>query len=151
MLDSGGGFNPFTAMIVQRALTSGDVHRHIAHVSATLQRRCDALLDALRPYEALASVCVQPRGGYFVWLRLAPGLSVSELARLAAERQVAFAAGRRFFFAQETILGRAAPGETQHPFLRLCFAYHDEEELRRGARVLGEALQKLAGASRAPA
>ncbi|RUO96436.1 hypothetical protein BC936DRAFT_142040 [Jimgerdemannia flammicorona] len=81
-----------------------------------------------------------PRGGYFVWVRLPEGVTSRALSDEAGRqgRVVNFGVGHKFAVPEEG----AGEGEADQ-FVRLCFAYYDEEKLREGVRRLATCLAQL--------
>lgn len=130
VLDSGGGVNHVAAMLLARLLERGFLDGHVAGLRATLGARRDALLAALE--RALPAGCSwEPvRGGYFVWLRLPPGLDAAALLPRAQAAGVSYLPGARFF------VDRGGADR-----LRLSLSLLPSDELSEGARRLGAVLR----------
>ncbi|MFQ3663622.1 MAG: PLP-dependent aminotransferase family protein [Chloroflexaceae bacterium] len=126
MLDSGGGVNHFTATIVATLLEQGRLEAHVARLREGLRARRDALLAALALHLPTGCTWNPVLGGYFVWVRLPPGLDTLAMLPLAETAGVAYVPGRRFF---------ADSGG--HNYLRLAFSLLGPAELEEGARRLG--------------
>jgi 2-aminoadipate transaminase len=126
---SGGGPNHFAAMAVAAALLEGGFDRHLRWLRGRLRMRRDALLDALAGELPGGYQACPPAGGYFLWLRLPPGLPGESLVRAAERAGVAVAPGRRF----------GGDGAA----VRLCFAACAPERLRLGARRLLDAVRTV--------
>lgn len=127
-----------TSTLMQRALeqyvTVGRYHAHLRRAAQAYRRRRDTLLDALERFlPGVLQTPVVPQGGLFLWARLPEGLKASELLRAAAEEEVAFAAGPRFF---------PDPNEGEG-YIRLNFASRAPEEIDEGVRRLARALRRL--------
>ncbi|HWR28595.1 MAG TPA: PLP-dependent aminotransferase family protein, partial [Negativicutes bacterium] len=71
-------------------------------------------------------------GGLYLWGRMGPSVSPSELLRRSAALGISFVPGDAFY----------AHGLASHE-IRLCFATHDEERLTEGIRRLGRALSAV--------
>lgn len=107
------GNNPvtFSSTGLLHLLDSGALQEHIAFVSGELARKCALLCKELR---ALGYEVTEPTGGYFVWVR----------------KQ------------NEKMTGRDGTGMALDPpdqfadFMRLCFAWLDDEQIVSGVRVL---------------
>ena len=131
LLDSSGGLNPVISGIVHAFIDSGEQAAHIAVCRTELTQRCATLCDALRTHLPRGASFVQPRGGYFVWIALPPGLKGSALAAHAvASHKLRFHPGVRF-------------GDGLEGFIRLSFSFYGAADLALGAERLGEAMRSL--------
>lgn len=130
---SGGALNPVVSSIVHGCIESGFLADHVVRLRRELGRRAIALTAAVRRHLPEA-VLADPRGGYFLWLRL-PGRDASGLLGPSRERhRVGFTPGPR-----------CAVERDLSDRLRLSFSFYDEAEL-------AEAVERLAVAvERAPA
>jgi DNA-binding transcriptional MocR family regulator len=130
MLDSGGGVNHLTAMVLASLLETGFLDGHAERLREALRARRDALLTALARYLPADCTWNPALGGYFVWVRLPPTLDAAELLPHAEEAGVAYLPGSRFFVER----GGAH-------YLRLSFSLLPPDELAEGARRLGALLK----------
>jgi 2-aminoadipate transaminase len=138
-LDSSGGVNPVMSGIADVFIKEGMQDAHLAAVKDELTRRATTLGDALRKYLPDGTSFEQPRGGYFIWIKLPEGLDGLELMNHAiAHHKVRFHPGERF----GSGLGR---------FIRLSFSYYNAEDLALGAQRLGEAIRSLVALKKASA
>jgi DNA-binding transcriptional MocR family regulator len=136
---SGGGLNHTTALGMAAYGRSGAYTRHLAALRRRYARQRDALVVALRRH--LPAVAVpEPRGGWFLWLRLPPGCSASDLLTTAGQRGVAFVPGGAFF-----------PDDRGDDHLRLSYSYYEPGPLAEAARRLGETLRSACGSPPPPA
>lgn len=135
-LRSGGGLNPVMGSIAQRVIESGDLDRHIDGLRSTFAERCAALVEALRASIPQARFTA-PRGGYFVWIDLPPGLEAGPLREAALEHGVAFCPGPR------CAVERDLSGS-----IRLCFAFYEADELQRGVERLAPLVNQTKSAGR---
>jgi DNA-binding transcriptional MocR family regulator len=115
------------AGIAHSALELGLLERHLRGVVLPgLQAQARAMAGALRRH--LPGCAFQePRGGYFVWLRLPEGTDAAHLLRLAAERHAVR------FLPGTACLGGAG-------CVRLSFAFYTVGEIDEGVARLGRAL-----------
>ncbi len=127
VLRSGGALNPVICALVERALRSGFLARHVDELRATYAERAQAMHGALRRHLSAAAP-EEPRGGYFSWMKISQ--PTEELLPRALERGVGFTPGARC--AIERDLGC---------WLRLCFAFHTPAEIREGVRRLAAMLR----------
>jgi DNA-binding transcriptional MocR family regulator len=76
-------------------------------------------------------------GGYFIWVRLPSPLRASDIVRLVLEKHKVSVAAGEIFQVPGDSLDR---GNDFHDFLRLCFAWAEEDQLAEGVRRLGCAI-----------
>lgn len=127
LLDSGGGFNPFTSAIVRWLIATGELPEHLQLLRQTYARRARALAAALQRH--LPEIRFHPApGGFFIWAELPDGVDAEALLPYAGQYHTGYRPGIRF----------SSQGG-QNSFLRLCFAYYKEQELEEGVRRLAKA------------
>ena len=103
---------------------------NLAHVSAELRARRDAMLAALQAHAPDGTSWSSPEGGYFIWLDL-PECDIAEVARRAEDAGVAIVTGPGFF----------PPGSGQGTSsARLAFSYERPERISEGVERLLAAL-----------
>jgi len=133
-IDSGGGLNHATALTMAVFGASGRYAEHVAAIRQAYRRNRDALVAALRTElttlrtELAALPVPVPGGGWFIWLRLPPGMSAADLLTTAEAHGMSFLTGGRFY---------AGPGGEDH--VRLSYSMYEPDLLAEGARRLGQA------------
>ena len=149
-LVSGGGVAPFTSLVVLEAIRSGGLDACVTRLVDTFTRRCGVLCDALRASAAATGWTFrQPRGGYFLWLRLPDDVPAAALLAAARQHGVSVLDGARCCGAgggADLPLTGGAADTRQH--VRLCFAFLEEAELREGVARLEAALTDARAAKR---
>lgn len=127
------GSSPFLHRVVLGFVASEGYEPHVRMLRDLYRERRDASAAALHefcePYVTFRS----PRGGFFHWLHLRPGLDARDVQRAAAARGVAVTPGTGYFV--------SGGGEDR---VRLVFSALPPEELREAIRRLGEALEAVA-------
>ena len=120
LLDSGGGMNPFTSAIVRSVIESGDLDANIRKLIRTYRSRFKKMNALVR--EHLTNVTYNvPTGGYFFWLRLPEKMDAIEFRKQAKSLHVDVRPGTLF-----------SCNHGLHNYIRLCFAYYEEEQLEEG-------------------
>jgi len=129
LLDSGGGINHFTALVVSLLCEDGDYDAGVARFCAAYGARRDALMGALT--QALPKSCswYTPGGGFFTWVLLPHGMKSSELLPQAETAGVSFIPGKKFHL--------DGVGENT---LRLAFSYYPPEKLAEAGQILGDVI-----------
>lgn len=133
--DNGGP--PILHRLLNHYLRSGHYDPHVRMLQTLYRERRDVTAEALRdlcePYVTFRT----PRGGFFHWLQLAPGLDAVAVTRAAAERGVAVTPGTGYF--------ANGGGEDR---IRLVYSALSPTDLRRAIEAFAEALSALASAAR---
>ncbi len=129
MLDSGGGVNHFTAHVVATYIELGLLDEQVDKLRASYRQRRDVLLDAMASHLPEGCEWACPGGGFFVWLRLPPGVDSAALLPIAEAAGVSYVPGARFY-----------SGGGGERYCRLSFSLLSFDELHEGARRLGAAL-----------
>ena len=125
LLLSGGGLNPFTSGIVQSVLELGLQHDHLEHLRRVYGERSAKLSAALREHLPAGADFPEPRGGFFIWLRLAGDLDAKSFCSKARKQNLDFQPGIHFSSRQGL-----------QNYLRLSFSYYDVEDLCEGIKRL---------------
>jgi 2-aminoadipate transaminase len=134
VLDSGGGVNHFTALLIAEFFRQGGYAPHLRQLRAALQERRDRLAAALQQHLPASARFTVPAGGFFQWIELDDAIDTADLLAAAEAAGVSYLPGRRF---------HSDGGGAQA--LRLSFSLLDGDELALGAERLGRLLQQRSG------
>jgi DNA-binding transcriptional MocR family regulator len=133
-VDSGGGVNHATAL----AMTTFGYGRHVERIRQAYAGQRDALVSAVAAALPDASFAV-PAGGWFLWLRLPPGLDTARLLPAAEAAGVSYVPGDRFYVT-----------DADSRRLRLSFSMLDASALRAGVHRLADVTRLAETAQPAP-
>jgi 2-aminoadipate transaminase len=128
----GGGANPFVASMVAEYCRSGSLEKHVRGLRPLYQMRCSAALEALNTYMPSDVRWTQPRGGFFIWIRLPENVFVSDVKPLAEHEGVLVSSGEGFF---------VDPKDGEHN-LRLAFSCAKPEAIEVGVRILAQVIER---------
>ncbi|MGD2126916.1 MAG: PLP-dependent aminotransferase family protein [Desulfobacteraceae bacterium] len=131
VLDSGGGLGHFTAHVVAAFIELGLLDQHVERLRTKYRERRDVLINALERYLPEECYWVSPGGGFFVWLRLPPGVDSSAFLPVAEAEGVSYVPGPRFY--------AHGGGEC---YCRLNFTLVSLDDLEAGARRFSDALHR---------
>lgn len=159
---SGGCPAHMSASFVNELLETGSLDQHLRNqVLPTYRKRYYAMLDAIdkylvplgmqistgKPYIENSKVGVPQAGGYFIWLLLPADLA-GKAAALAArgleKHDLKFAYGEMMQVqgdAQSLERAKKSYGDG----IRLCWAWHTEEEIREGIERLAALVEEARG------
>lgn len=127
LLDSGGGLSPFVSNLVRVVLDRGWQEAHLSFLKETYERRLRTLDAALRRHLGDRVSYRAPDGGFFFWVALSPDSDARRLLPAAQAHNVGFHPGTKF----------SSQGGLQR-YMRLCFAFYDEERLETGVARLAQ-------------
>ena len=128
MLDSGGGMNPFTSIIIGSLIESGGLDRNLSTLVDVLGKRVQVMRELLQKHIPQAQF-VPPQGGYFFWLRL-PGVDAKELRKKAQAHKADLRPG---------VLFSSRNGLSE--YFRLSVSYYDVDRIETGILRLKKCLE----------
>ncbi|MGW4095508.1 aminotransferase-like domain-containing protein [Mycobacterium sp. NPDC004974] len=124
----------WTCRALARFVASGDFDKQIDRANDVYRRKLDVAVAAVREHCGSWVTFSVPEGGFYLWLKLSDQVDWREVRRRSAEGGVAFRPGERFM-----IDSAASDGAG---YLRLAYSHVDDEEMRRGIAILGEAIRE---------
>ncbi len=127
------GSSPFQGRVIAEMISNGDMDRHIERLRGIYHRKYQRVAEALKRYCGDYCTWDDPKGGFFLWLKLAPGLYSRDVQIAANEKGVIVGQGPQFF---------ADGAATNH--LRVAFSYVAMEDIEEGIQRLGEAMAEVA-------
>jgi 2-aminoadipate transaminase len=133
LLDSGGGINHYTGLVVAALCAAGDYDTNLLALRASYRARRDTLVTALRAHLPAGYTVRVPGGGFFVWVDLPSGVDSRALKAHAEAAGMSFIPGTSF----HTDGGGQAG-------LRLALSLYPPEALAEAARRLGAAANDFA-------
>lgn len=116
-------------------IDSGEYHRHVKVVQKEYSARLDLLCSELDKISHKGITYQKPSGGLLLWCTLADHINERELCRLAEEKGVLVMPGWVFY--------KNCNRKRGH--VRICFSNANQDEIRRGVSLLGEALDECGG------
>ena len=129
LLDSGGGMNPFTSAIVRGVIESGDLDQNIHKLINTYRPRLIKMDSLLKEHLTDVTYTI-PQGGYFFWLRLPDHIDATEFRKQAKSLNVDIRPGALF-----------SCNNGLRNYIRLCFAYYNEEQIEQGVLRLKQCFE----------
>ncbi|WP_059102836.1 PLP-dependent aminotransferase family protein [Shouchella shacheensis] len=102
-----------------------DLDAHIQKISSLYGHRKKVMVDCLHEAELDDVHFVDPKGGMFLWVELAPNLDTQALLSEAVARGVAYVPGAPFY-----------AGSPQYNTLRLNYTHSTDEKIVEGMKLL---------------
>ncbi len=95
---------------------------------------CKQSMDACSPMlsQVLAYTFVEPKGGFYLWLKMPQGVDEEVLVRRCVNEGVVFVTGKTF-----------DPDEHPNGYIRLSFSNTPEDQIETGIRILGEQMKQM--------
>jgi 2-aminoadipate transaminase len=137
------GISPFVIRTINRYAADGRLDDHIDEMRTLYERKRDVMLNELRERCGAFAEWSDPKGGFFLWMKLADGIDPAALAAKAREEGVAFVGGRGFFAdltAGDPNTRFWSQGHSDH--IRLAYSYTAEQDIPEGIRRLARAMER---------
>lgn len=156
---SGGAPSQFSAAVIWNMLKSGVLDQHVHNkVRPALQQKHALLIGEI--YKAReegvkwevsgGDYCVDSDGksyygGYFVWVRLPPGMSADDVSRTCMEDENLTVASGNLFNIKNDCESANTEAATKlfDGYVRLCFAWEEEDAVCEGVKRLARVVKKL--------
>ena len=115
--------------VIHQSIVRGVLDRQAAPLRALYRQRRDVMEQTLREQFGERLSWIQPKGGFFLWVQLPPGLECEPLLAKAMEEGVIFVIGSAF-----------CVDGSGHDRMRLSFSWPTPDQMREGARRLAAAM-----------
>ncbi|MEZ5728668.1 MAG: PLP-dependent aminotransferase family protein [Burkholderiaceae bacterium] len=126
-----GGSGALEQMVL--AQYAGAVYdEHVTELAATLEKKCDAMLAAVRRHFGPVAQVSRPQGGIFIWITLPESVDTAALAQAALREGIAINPGADW---------STNPEDGRHKF-RLCFGGATIAEIEAGVQKLAEVYRR---------
>ena len=121
----------FTQVLANEFLRSGKMDLYIKKMRVIYKRRKDTMANAIREYFPEEITWEEPRGGFYVWLKLPPKLDIMSVLKASIEKGAVFVIGKTF-----------DPAGTDNSHFRLAYSHTSEDKIEKGIQILGECLKE---------
>ena len=132
LLFSGGGLNPFTSAIMSELIKNDLLDKHLDYLLCTYRKRMTVLTDSLRKYLNNYVDFEEAKGGYYTWVKIKKGISLSELEDTCRKFKVLFLPGTYC-----SVKGNF------NDYMRLCISYHNPSEIEEGVKRIAQAFDVI--------
>ncbi|MGD0339487.1 MAG: PLP-dependent aminotransferase family protein [Bacteroidota bacterium] len=120
----------FTQVLANEFLSSGKIYTYVERMRGTYKRRKETMVSAIRKYFPDEITWVEPRGGFYVWLKLPPQIDNMSVLKASIEKGAVFVVGKTF-----------DPEGKDNSHIRLAYSHTPEAKIERGIEIIGEALK----------
>lgn len=130
------GQNQMALRMMGHFLNSGYLETHSTEMRNLYKTKMTVIADAMEHFLGEYVSFKRPLGGFYLWVKLAEGLSTKEVWRTATQEGVTVNPGYSFF-----------PGksDSKEDFLRIAFSWAPTGQLEEAAKRLAKACQRVAG------
>jgi len=129
------GLNQMVVRLISDYMTDGTLDEHTNQVRALYHQKMEILTDALETHAGDFLSYDEPRGGFYLWVKLHHGLTADAVWRTATEEGVSTTPGTSFFPARFDHSG-------EH--IRIAFPWTPIEDLEEGAKRFSDACKRVA-------
>ncbi|KAB4026716.1 PLP-dependent aminotransferase family protein, partial [Bacteroides uniformis] len=125
------GSSSLSQRVAAEWFTSGEYQQHLEQVRSQLKVRRQLVMSLLETNLKNVAAWNMPKGGFFVWVKILPSLSMKLLYTKALTKGILLNLGS--IYAQE-----------KGNYIRLSYAYASLEDLQKGIYELGLMIKELA-------
>jgi DNA-binding transcriptional MocR family regulator len=122
----------FTQVLANEFLRSGKMELYIQKMRFIYKRRKDTMAGAIRKYFPEEITWMEPKGGFYIWLKLPPTLDIMAVLKSSIEKGAVFVIGKTF-----------DPEGKDNSHFRLAYSHTPEDKIEKGIRILGDTLKEV--------
>jgi 2-aminoadipate transaminase len=121
----------FTQVLAHEFLRSGKMDLYIKKMRLIYKRRKDTMANAIHKYFPDEITWSEPRGGFYIWLKLPPNLDIMSVLKSSIEKGAVFVIGKTF-----------DPEGKDNSHFRLAYSHTPEDKIEKGIHILGDCLKE---------
>jgi len=121
----------FTQILANEFVKSGELDKYLVFLRKEYKKRKDILQENLLKYMPKEVVWNEPKGGFYVWLKIPKHIKATEILKITAKQNVMFIPGRVF-----------DPLSKKDDRIRLAYSNVEIEDIEKGVRVIADALKE---------
>ncbi|MGA4834533.1 PLP-dependent aminotransferase family protein [Bacillus velezensis] len=125
------GSSSLSQRVAAEWFISGEYQQHLEQVRSQLKVRRELALSVLETHLKDVATWNIPKGGFFVWVKILPSISMKLLYTKALSKGILLNLGRIY-------------AEEKGNYIRLSYAYASLEDLQKGIYELGLRIKELA-------
>jgi DNA-binding transcriptional MocR family regulator len=120
----------FTQVFADEFLRSGQIDTYIQKMRSIYKRRRDTMASAIHKYLPEEITWTEPRGGFYIWLKLPSRVDIMAVLKESIEKGAVFVIGKTF-----------DPEGKDNSHFRLSYSHTPEDKIEKGIQIIGEALK----------
>ncbi len=122
----------FTQVLAHRFLASGQLDSYVASVRDIYHQRCNYMMEAIKRYFPAEASFVEPKGGFYIWIKLPEGVDEMELLKKVIAEGAVFVVGSTF-----------DPQGASNGYIRVSYCNTAEDKIEKGIKIIGDVLKKM--------
>ena len=122
----------FMQILANEFLVQDKLNPYLKFLREEYEQRKNILQKSLKKYMPKEITWVEPKGGFYIWLRLPEGVNSTEIFKESVKNGVVFVTGRTF-----------DPKSKKDDRLRLSFSNMPKDMIERGVKILAEAISVI--------
>jgi DNA-binding transcriptional MocR family regulator len=122
----------YTQVLAHRFLASGQLDSYVASVRGIYHQRCNFMMDAIKRYFPAEASFVEPKGGFYIWIKLPESIDEMELLKKVIAEGAVFVVGSTF-----------DPQGASNGYIRVSYCNTAEEKIEKGIKIIGDVLKKI--------
>jgi 2-aminoadipate transaminase len=121
----------FTQVLADEFLRSGKMEKYIERMRIIYKRRKDVMAAAIRKYFPEEAVWIEPRGGFYIWIKIPHQIDIMKVLKRSIEQGSVFVVGKTF-----------DPEGKDNSHFRLDYSHTPEDKIEKGIQILGNCLKE---------
>lgn len=121
----------FMQILANEFLSKGYIEPYLRFLRKEYQERKQMIQGSLKAHMPVEIKWNEPRGGFYIWLKLPVTMKSSDIFNTCLKKGVVFVTGRTF-----------DPDNVKDDRLRLSFSNMPKEDIDQGIRILAEAIRE---------
>jgi 2-aminoadipate transaminase len=122
----------FTQVLANEFVRSGQIYKYIESLRVIYKQRKDYMVEAIRKYFPEEIAFIEPRGGFYMWLKIPKQIDVVSALKTCIEKGAVYVIGKTF-----------DPEGIDNSHIRLAYSTTSEEKIEKGIKVLGDVFKDL--------
>jgi 2-aminoadipate transaminase len=121
----------FTQVLANEFVKSGQIYKYIEKMRVVYKNRKDAMSNAARKYFPEEVTWNEPRGGFYMWLKIPPQIDVVASLKSCIANGAVYVIGQTF-----------DPEAKDNSHIRLAYSTTSEEQIEKGMKIIGDVFKE---------
>ncbi|HVN49042.1 MAG TPA: PLP-dependent aminotransferase family protein [Bacteroidota bacterium] len=121
----------FTQVLADAFIRTGNIYSYIESLRGIYKRRKETMASAIKKFFPSEINWIEPRGGFYIWLKLPPQVDLLAVLKKSIEQGAVFVVGKTF-----------DPEGIDNSHFRLSYSHTPEDKIEKGIKIIGDVLQQ---------